>query len=116
MLLHTVKSQWLKVRSKVTTDDATTKVIGDSTKYFGARGSDEKELPDGTNGVRLAFVGYDSSDNDAEALTFVAAVYLRVEKGHAEYVYTATYTIGAQDVITNPWNGEADLGDRKSVV
>lgn len=116
MLLHTIKSQWLKVRGVVKPVDSGANVLGDSTKYFGARGANEYELPDGTNGVRLAFIGYDSSDNDAEGLTFETTVYLRGEKGHAEYVYTATYTIGAQDVITNPWDGEADLGQYADTV
>jgi len=117
MLLHSIQDQWHQVRTAVATDDTGDDLLGDDTKYFAFRGDNEYVLPLGCNGCMLAFVGQDSSDNDAEALTFTTNVYLRGEKGPAQFVYTATYTIGAQGVIEAPWDkGAAHTGQYADTV
>lgn len=114
MLIHTTTGQWIKVRDQVTGNDTS---MTASTKNFAARGTTKgRAIPLGANGVCIAFIGDNSAgDGGMEDDTAVATVYVYMQGGPAELVYTATITVGAQVAVEDPTqavraSGIADTG------
>lgn len=101
MQIHTITGQWLKVRDQVTGNDA---AMTASTKNYAARGTTKgRDIPLGSNGVCIAFIGDNSAGDGAmEDDTAVVTVYVYMQGGPAELVYTCTITVGAQEAIEDP--------------
>jgi len=89
-----VQNPWMKVRNEVSVADTP---MTDATKYWSARDTTMGvTIPLGARGVVVGLMG----DDEDSAATITIWVY--GERGPAQWVAGATYTIGAQEVIENP--------------
>ncbi len=114
MQIHTAAAKWLKVREQVTASD--TAMTG-ANKNYASRGTTKgRDIPLGANGVCVAFIGDNAAGDYAmENDTFDATIYVYMEGGPAELVWTTTCTVGAQKTIEDPTlyvksSGVADTG------
>lgn len=112
--LHTPAGKWHKVRSQVTANDT---AMNNTNKNWSSRGTTKgRDIPLGANGVVLAFIGDNAAgDGGMEDDTADVKVYVYMEGGPAELVYSGTITVGAQDVVEDPTlfvgaSGETDTG------
>lgn len=88
---YTVQNPWQKVRSEVSAADTP---MTDAEKHWSARDTTMGvTIPTGANGIIVGLLG-DDEDSDA-----TITVYVYAERGPAEWVIGATFTIGAQEVV-----------------
>jgi len=105
MLIHTFKSGWMIGRKDVivTTGDTP---LGNTTKSWSLRPVAKiVELPIGTNGVVVAFIGDAQDGGNPDGDTFSYKIFVYGENGGAEIVCTGDAIIGAQQVISTPYGG-----------
>lgn len=100
MLVHTVQNPWMKVRTEVSSTDTLMTADGAGStprKCWTERDTTKgQNIPLGANGVKVALMG-DDEDSDATITVWVYA-----ERGPAEWVIGATFTIGAMEVVEDP--------------
>ena len=105
MIVNTFRSPWFKARKEgwiITNDNALTA----STRNWGNRINTSTtggvELPIGTNGIVLAFIGGAIDGGDPNGDTFTCKVYQYAEKGMAELIYDVDCTVGTLQALELP--------------